>query len=210
MIEAPLIGIDRHRLSTDGEGVTTLVAFHGCPLHCRYCLNPQCADNEGIYQVLTPQELVEELSIDHLYFAATGGGVTFGGGEPLLRSAFIAEVAKIAPPEWHFYLESSLHVPFAHLAAVAPYIHHYYIDVKDMNPDIYLAYTGQPIGHLRSNLEWLIANTPAENITLRLPLIPNYNTEEVRQRSRQQLQAMGFTRFDEFPYIVKHPASTDS
>ena len=79
-----------------------------------------------------------------------------------------------------------------------------------MNPDIYLAYTGQPIGHLRSNLEWLIANTPAENITLRLPLIPNYNTEEDRQRSRQQLQAMGFTRFDEFPYIVKHPASTDS
>ncbi len=194
----------------DGPGIRTTVFLKGCPLHCRYCLNPQCADSEGIYRVLTPQELVEELSIDHLYFAATGGGVTFGGGEPLLRSAFIAEVAKIAPPEWHFYLESSLHVPFAHLAAVAPYIHHYYIDVKDMNPDIYLAYTGQPIGHLRSNLEWLIANTPAENITLRLPLIPNYNTEEDRQRSRQQLQAMGFTRFDEFPYIVKHPASTDS
>lgn len=208
MTEAPLIGIDRHRLSTDGEGVTTLVAFHGCPLQCRYCLNPQCADSEGIYRVLTPQELVEELSIDHLYFAATGGGVTFGGGEPLLRSAFIAEVAKIAPPEWHFYLESSLHVPFAHLSTVAPYIHHYYIDVKDMNPDIYQAYTGQPMGHLRANLEWLIAHTPAENITLRLPLIPNFNTEEDRQRSRQQLQAMGFTRFDEFPYIVKHPTST--
>lgn len=208
MTEAPLIGIDRHRLSTDGEGVTTLVAFHGCPLQCRYCLNPQCADSEGIYRVLTPQELVEELSIDHLYFAATGGGVTFGGGEPLLRSAFIAEVARIAPPEWHFYLESSLHVPLAHLATVAPYIHHYYIDVKDMNPGIYQAYTGQPMGHLRSNLEWLIAHTPAENITLRLPLIPNFNTEEDRQRSRQQLQAMGFTLFDEFPYIVKHPTST--
>ena len=30
MKAAPLIGISRHRLSTDGEGVTTLVAFHGC------------------------------------------------------------------------------------------------------------------------------------------------------------------------------------
>ena len=42
MSKAPLIGICRHRLTTDGTGVTTLVAFHGCPLHCQYCLNPQC------------------------------------------------------------------------------------------------------------------------------------------------------------------------
>ena len=27
-----LIGIARHRMAVDGEGVTTLVAFHGCPL----------------------------------------------------------------------------------------------------------------------------------------------------------------------------------
>ena len=31
-LEAPLIGIDRHRLATDGDGITTLVAFHECPL----------------------------------------------------------------------------------------------------------------------------------------------------------------------------------
>ena len=27
-LKAPLIGIVRHRLATDGKGVTTLVAFH--------------------------------------------------------------------------------------------------------------------------------------------------------------------------------------
>ena len=27
-----LIGISRHRIGVDGAGVTTLVAFHGCPL----------------------------------------------------------------------------------------------------------------------------------------------------------------------------------
>ena len=31
-LEAPLIGIDRHRLATDGDGITTLVAFHECLL----------------------------------------------------------------------------------------------------------------------------------------------------------------------------------
>ncbi|MBP5424486.1 MAG: radical SAM protein, partial [Prevotella sp.] len=31
-MKVPLIGICRHRLTTDGTGVTTLVAFHGCQL----------------------------------------------------------------------------------------------------------------------------------------------------------------------------------
>ena len=39
-MECPIIGISRHRIATDGEGVTTLVAFHGCTLRCQYCLNP--------------------------------------------------------------------------------------------------------------------------------------------------------------------------
>ena len=29
----PIYGIDRHRLSTDGKGITTLVAFHKCLLN---------------------------------------------------------------------------------------------------------------------------------------------------------------------------------
>ena len=37
----PVIGVSRHRLGTDGNGVTTLVAFHGCKLRCKYCLNPE-------------------------------------------------------------------------------------------------------------------------------------------------------------------------
>ena len=85
-LKAPIIGIDRHRLTTDGEGVTTLVAFHGCPLHCKYCLNPQCLSPDGVLRTITPSELYSEVEIDDLYFVATGGGICFGGGEPLLHS----------------------------------------------------------------------------------------------------------------------------
>ena len=42
----PILGVNRHRLLIDGEGVTTLVAFHGCPLHCKYCLNPQSLSDD--------------------------------------------------------------------------------------------------------------------------------------------------------------------
>ena len=90
-LSAPFIGIVRHRLATDGHGVTTLVAFHGCPLRCNYCLNPQCLNPAMVWRDITTSQLLDELMLDNLYFLATGGGVTFGGGEPLLHSEFIDE-----------------------------------------------------------------------------------------------------------------------
>ena len=35
------------------------------------------------------KKILDEVAVDDLYFKATGGGVTFGGGEPLLRSGEI-------------------------------------------------------------------------------------------------------------------------
>ena len=65
---APIIGIRRHRLLTDGNGVTTLVAFHGCPLSCKYCINPQCRETNGILQYISPSQLYERVKIDDIYF----------------------------------------------------------------------------------------------------------------------------------------------
>lgn len=79
-----LIGLSRHRIGVDGEGVTTLVAFHGCPLRCQYCLNPKDLSSNGVWKRYTPEELYNHVKQDDLYFRATGGGVTFGGGEPLM------------------------------------------------------------------------------------------------------------------------------
>ena len=86
MKAVPLIGIARHRLTIDGEGVTTLVAFHGCPLRCKYCLNPTSLQPDGVWESYNCNQLYEEVRKDELYFLASCGGVTFGGGEPLLQS----------------------------------------------------------------------------------------------------------------------------
>ena len=150
MLQAPLIGLSRHRLSVDGEGVTTLVAFHGCPLRCHYCLNARCLRPDGILRTVTTGELAGELAVDNLYFLATGGGVTFGGGEPCLRSTFIEEFATLADPRWKINIESSLNVSTTHLRRLLPIVHQWIVDVKDCNPDIYRA--RQPSGHHPSPL----------------------------------------------------------
>ena len=198
---APLLAISRHRLAVDGNGVTTLVCFHGCPLRCHYCLNSECWDPSRVWRVVSPEELLSLTIIDDLYFQATGGGICFGGGEPLLHSAFIRDFCLQCPPEWTIYLESSLHVENHHLQAVAPFITHYYIDVKDMNPDIYRRYTGQSPEFLLTNLQWLADQKMQPKVTIRLPLIRDYNTEADRERSRLQLESLGFTDFDLFEYV---------
>lgn len=201
--EAPLIGICRHRLTVDGAGVTTLVAFHGCPLHCKYCLNSQCLSPDGVWRVMTAADIMAKLQKDDLYFRATGGGVCFGGGEPLLRSDMLVELSRQMPHEWAVTIETSLNVPLQRVEAVAPFVSQWIIDIKDMNPDIYQSYTG--IGNLRvrENLLWLAAHVDKERILIRLPLIPRYNTPTDVADSRRQLEALGFTHFDEFEYISR-------
>lgn len=201
-MKTPLIGICRHRLATDGQGVTTLVAFHGCPLRCKYCLNEQCLRPDGVWRQMDALDILNEVMVDDLYFKATNGGITFGGGEPLLRSDDIVSFCKLMPQEWRITIETSLNADRKHLEAVAPYIDHYFIDVKDMNSQIYRNYTSVDNRQVIDNLQWLAAHEDTQKITIRLPLIPDYNTEADINKSRKQLEAMGFTNFDCFSYKV--------
>ena len=201
-ITAPFIAVNRHRLTTDGEGVTTLVAFYGCPLRCRYCLNPQCLQVDGVWRRLTPGELYSEVEIDDLYFIATGGGICFGGGEALLYPDFIRTFSKLMNPEWKLTVETSLNVPLENIKTIATLVQMWYIDIKDFSPTIYNAYTGKDNTQVIRNLVWLAANGYADKVILRLPLIPDYNTEEDRLLSQQRLEALGFAHFDKFTYLV--------
>ena len=198
---APLIGVQRHRLTVDGKGVTTLVGFHGCTLHCKYCLNPHCLDPEGVQRTTTPSELLSEVALDNLYFQATGGGVTFGGGEPAMHSEFIEAFCHIAPPEWNITMETALNVDRAHLERLLPVVNQFIIDIKDINPKIYRRYTGRDNWRVIDNLRWLMQHDGmAERVQVRLPHIPGYNTDEDIQASRKFLAGLGITDFDEFTY----------
>lgn len=202
MNKAPVIGISRLRMGTDGHGVTTLVAFHGCPLRCQYCLNPHCNETEGVWKQMTAEEIYDELKKDSLYFKATNGGVTFGGGEPMLRSDIIRKVLELGADKWHNTIETSLNVESNHNLELMGYIDHYIIDVKDMNPEIYERYTGHSIDNMMMNLRVLQSKGYADNITFRLPLIEGYNTDADRDCSEETLHRMGFTDIQRFTYVT--------
>lgn len=200
---AKIIGIIRHRLLTDGDGVTTLVAFHSCPLRCSYCLNPQSLGDGGHFREYSPERLYAETRIDEIYFIATNGGVTFGGGEPCLRPQFIRKFRELCGPAWRLNLETSLNVPTCNVEALLPVVNTLIIDIKDMNPDIYRNYTERSNDLVLENLHLLAEAGRQSDCIIRLPLIPSYNTDADREISRKALEALGFTRFDLFTYQIR-------
>ena len=199
MEEAPFIGIVRHRIQTDGKGVSTLAAFHGCPLHCRYCLNPQC-QREGVWRTFTPESLYEEVKIDQLYFLATGGGITFGGGEPSMYPDFIVRFREICGPELNLTLETSLNVPADNIRRLSSVVNQFIIDIKETNDEIYRHYTGLSNRRALDNLQELLQEGRGDDLVVRLPLIEGYNTQEDIERSAEKLRAMGVEHFDFFAY----------
>lgn len=199
---APVITVVRHRMETDGQGVTSLVCFHGCPLQCKFCINPFSFAPDTRRAVMTPQALYDQVKIDALYFLATGGGVTFGGGEPLLYAPFLKDFRRICGREWHLCAETSLAVPWENVQVAAECIDMFYVDCKDTNPDIYRRYTGKENGTMLENLEKLLKIVGPERVIVRLPLIPGYNSEKERHISRKQLTDIGVTQFDLFTYKV--------
>lgn len=202
MTTAKIFGISRHRLTTDGEGVTTLVAFNRCPLRCRYCLNKTSWEmDKG--RDYTPESLFEEVKIDQLYFLATHGGVTFGGGEPLLQVDFIKAFRALCGPQWQILAETSLNVPFEQVQTLDTVLDGYIVDIKDMNSDIYKAYTGQDNALVLSNLQWLLQQGDPKRIMVRVPHIPEFNTDEDVARSIDRLKAVGVVNIDEFNYIIR-------
>ena len=204
----PLMGFSRHRLGIDGQGVTTLAAARGCPLQCRYCLNPQCRDPKTAIRPVTPKELYEIARVDDLYFQATGGGVTFGGGEPLMHAEFIAAFRNICGNVWRVTAETCLSVPAEKIRTAAGCVDEFMVDIKDMNPGIYRKYTGAEITLTKANLKELLALVGPDRILVRVPLIPGFNTAEDTERSADELHAMGITRLDRFAYR-KLPVSAE-
>lgn len=198
MICLPVFAVSRLRMGSDGEGVTSLVGVHGCPLACRMCINARSVRRDAAVVMQSVESLIDVLKIDSIYFAATGGGVTFGGGEPLVHPEFLARFAQRKPKEWRMNVETSLNVPESAVAALLDCVDEWIVDVKELNPEIYRAYTGRENDSVLHNLGLL--RGARGSVRLRVPLIPGFNAPEDCASSEQILRQMGFEKIERFSY----------
>ena len=102
---------------------------------------------------------------------------------------------------WKINIETSLNVPEAFVDATERIIDHWIVDIKDMNSEIYKTYTECDNELVIKSLQHLIDNKA--KITVRVPLIPEFNTESDVENSIQTLRMMGITDIEQFTYIIK-------
>ena len=198
----PLLTLSRLRLMTDGEGITTLVAGAGCPLNCKYCINRELL-SKAKPRFVTPQELYELVRQDDLYFRATGGGITFGGGESLLHARFIAAFRELIGEKWRICVETSLQISPEQLQLALSSVDEFIVDIKDLNPQIYRSYTGGDLTPAMENLKYLLRYGEEKKIKLRIPLIPDYNTPADCDCSVAILRSLGAGNIERFQYVIK-------
>ena len=103
--------------------------------------------------------------------------------------------------KWKFNIESSLNIPNVIVEVMEKAVDHWIVDIKDMNPEIYKAYTGKDNDSVIRNLQYLI-NKNAK-ITVRVPIIPGFNTEPDVEKSILARQQMGIKDIERFTYTIK-------
>ncbi|MBP3507037.1 MAG: radical SAM protein [Lachnospiraceae bacterium] len=194
--------INRHRMTVDGEGITTLIGLYGCPLQCKYCINQRVL-KEAPYKEYTKEELLNVVMQDYCYFVATQGGITFGGGESLLHADAIRDFIGILPEHVNVNVETSLWVEQKSLEELLHLVHQFIIDVKTMNPLIYEAYTKQSNEKVIQNLNYIVKEQMQGKCKIRVPRIPEYNDESDIANSVSVLKNMGFEAIEVFDYIIK-------
>ncbi len=154
----------------DGPGIRTVVFFNGCKLRCKYCHNPEMwTKKEDNYTV---DEVVHKVLRSKPYFKDEGG-VTFSGGEPLLHSKFIIEVAKKLKKEKINICLDTAGVGNGNYDELLKYVDIVLLDIKHTEKETYKEITGMELKEVENFIN--ACNKNNKRIWIRQVIIPDIN-----------------------------------
>ena len=181
----------------DGAGIRSTVFFKGCNMRCKWCHNPEtlsAAPQQAHYpgkcihcgrcatgcpagaRVTIGREMDEEQVMDAImadldYYEASGGGVTFSGGEPFVQSGFLLTLlSRCREAGIHTAAETNLSMPWDCIALCLAFLDYVYFDIKIMDDEAHRRWTGISNREILKNAAALAAS--GASFTVRTPLIP--------------------------------------
>lgn len=144
---------------------------------CNRCHSKVCVEicNHDAVTVsgkeISSDELTEIIALDISFYQNSGGGVTFSGGEPLFQYKFLLDVLrKCKALNIHTAVETCGWVNRKALRRLLQFTDLFLYDLKIIDPDLHLFYTGKPVHPILENLAYLASQKA--DILIRFPLIP--------------------------------------
>ncbi len=132
---------------------------------------------------MTAREIADEILKDEMFLKASGGGVTFSGGEPLMQAELCVETAKLLKAKGvNIAVDTSGYVKREHLDAIIPYTDTFLFDIKAIDEAVHLACTGVSNRLILENIRYADAcSVPME---IRYPYVPTMNDGEAEAIGR--------------------------
>ncbi len=154
--------IDRTRCTACGDCV------EACPSNALEIL--------GNYKEV--DEIYREVLRDRPFYDKSGGGVTFGGGEPLLQFRPLIKLAEMFKKEGiHTTIDTTGFTSKKVLDEVLPHIDLVLLDLKQMDPELHIKYTGVPLKPILENAIY-ISQVHNKKIWIRTPVIPGFTDQD--------------------------------
>lgn len=196
----------------DGPGIRTTVFFKECNLCCPWCHNPenlrpeptilhykQTGRTECMGKKVAPEEILPELLEDRDFYAQSGGGVTFSGGEVMLQAQAAAELANLLKEkDVPVLIDTAGCVPYRQFEALNPFVAGYLFDFKTADAEKYRVIGGN-LKLVTDNIRRLMSE--AKELRIRIPLIPGFNADEASVSAiARYLMEMGIWDADLLPF----------
>ncbi|KUO73918.1 MAG: radical SAM protein [Clostridia bacterium BRH_c25] len=167
-----------------GCGKCAEVCKHGALLDRSKCTScGSCAEvcyskaRELAGKLMTVTEVIAQIEKDSIFYDESGGGVTFSGGEPLSQPEFLLELLKQCKKrEYHTAVDTSGYGAAEMVKAVSSMTDLFLYDLKLMDDDKHISYTGVSNKQILENLKTI--SRLGNRIHIRIPLIPDINDDE--------------------------------
>ena len=175
----------------DGPGIRTTIFFKGCSLNCFWCHNPESQKKEPEEMVWEDRKrgnvskkktetvgkrvsvayIIEEIEKDNIFYDESEGGVTFSGGEPLVQPEFLALLLDACKKRGiHTAMDTSGHGSTEIFSQLMNKTDLFLYDLKFMDNQEHIKYTGLPNGLILENLKLLSKNK--KRTIIRFAVIP--------------------------------------
>lgn len=143
---------------------------------CGNCVRT-CTENAlavaGEYKTI--EELLDIIEDDRLFYETSGGGVTLGGGEPLMQPEFATELLKACKEvSINTAIETCGYTSKEAILKIAEYTDLFLFDLKHVNSKSHNILTGVNNERILENLK-AILNLGA-NVQIRMPILKDVNT----------------------------------
>ena len=147
----------------------------------------------------TAEALCKKLLKNRVFYQASGGGVTFSGGEPLAQPDFLLECLTRLKGQVDRGIQTSGACPCDTFTRILAETDLVLFDIKLVNKDALKRYTGADGDMVYRNFDTLVNS--GKKFLVRIPLIPGVtDTEENIQDIITLLNAYGISYAEAMPY----------